>query len=188
MRSDARANKDKIVAAARQVLEAGDASGMAAIAREAGVGQGTIYRHFPTWEDLVIEVHRADMDELSSAAPDLLRQHPPMEALRRWLVMLADYGRLKNALGDAMATALHNALGRTVQTPDLSALRTLLEAAQSEGSVRQDVTAEDVFLLVGFLWRIEPAPDRSARTGRLLDAVLRGLQPGPSMPRRDRPH
>jgi AcrR family transcriptional regulator len=149
---------------------------MAAVAREAGVGQGTIYRHFRTWEELVIEVHRADMDDLAAAAPGLLKDHSPVDALRLWLGMLAGYGRLKNGLSDAMTSALHEALGRAVQTPDLSALRTLLDAAQADGSVRKDLTAEDVFLLVGFLWRLGLVPDRDARAERLLDTVLHGLQ------------
>jgi AcrR family transcriptional regulator len=177
MRADAVANRSRIVQAARLVLESDTAAGMAAVAREAGVGQGTIYRHFPTWEELVIEVHRADMEELAAAAPDLLLDHSPLEALRLWLGMLAEYGRLKNGLGDALASALHEALGRVVQTPDLGALRTLLEAAQADGSIRADLTAEDVFLLVGFLWRLDRAPDRRERAGRMLDTVLRGMQP-----------
>ncbi|WP_181427447.1 TetR/AcrR family transcriptional regulator [Curtobacterium sp. MCPF17_011] len=176
MRADAAANKAKIVDAARRVLESGVAPGMAAVARAAAVGQGTIYRHFPTWEDLVIEVHRADMNELAAAAPGLLRAHPPVEALHAWLRMLADYGRLKDDTSDAMTAVLHEALGRAVQTPDLGALRTLLAAGQADGSIRSDLSAEDVFLLVGFLWRLDRAPDRTARAERMLDAVMRGLQ------------
>lgn len=63
-----------------------------------------------------------------------------------------------------------------MQTPDLGALRTLLAAGQADGSIRSDLTAEDVFLLLGFLWRLDRTPDRAARAERMLDAVMRGLQ------------
>jgi len=184
MRADAIANRKRIVETARRVLDANDNPGMAAVARAAGVGQGTIYRHFPTWEDLVIEVHRADMDELSAAAPALLREHTPVQALRAWLGMLADYGQLKSETSEAMTRVLHEALGRAVQSPDLGALEMLLTAAQQEGSIRADLTAEDVFLLVGFLWRLDRAPDRTERAERMLDVVLIGLRHSPRLPKR----
>lgn len=182
MRADARANKARIVDAARRVLERGTGGGMASVAKEAGVGQGTIYRHFASWDALVIEVHRADMAQLAGAAPALLEQHPPFEALRAWLTLLADYGRLKSDLSEAMSRALHETLGPPEQLTDLTALETLIAAAQEDGSVRRDCTAADVFLLVGFLWRMGDSPDRPARADRLLDVVLEGLR-GPHAPR-----
>lgn len=176
MRADAAANRTRIVDAARAVLDADEGGGMAAVARRAGVGQGTIYRHFPTWQDLVLEVHRVDMDELATAGEDLLGSHPPFEALRIWLQRLADYGRLKNGLSEAMSALLHQSLGPSAQVADLSALRLLLTAAQDTGAVRTDITAEDLFVLVGFLWRLEPTPDRQQRGERLLEVVLAGIQ------------
>ncbi|HMM93796.1 helix-turn-helix domain-containing protein [Phycicoccus sp.] len=176
MRADAVENRKRIVDAARTVLDADEGGGMAAVARLAGVGQGTIYRHFPTWQDLVIEVHRVDLDDLAASGPELLRVHPPMEALRVWLLRLADYGRLKNGLSEAMGTLVHETIGRRSQVADLTAIELLLRAAQEEGSVRADITAEDLFLLVGFLWRIDPAPNREERAERLLDTVLAGIR------------
>jgi hypothetical protein len=96
--------------------------------------------------------------------------------------MLAEYGELKNDTSLAMARELHEALGRAVSIPDLGALRELLDAAQADGSIRADLTAEDVFLLVGFLWRIERTPDRVERAERMLDVIINGLRAAPTAP------
>jgi AcrR family transcriptional regulator len=150
---------------------------MQAIAKRAGIGQGTLYRHFPTREALVLEVHRHDVADLVDAAPTLVAEHPPRQALRLWLDRLASYGQIKRGLAGAFHTATHKQLAGEGYGPVLNAITTLLDACKKAGAVRQDVEAEEVLLLVGFLWRIDPDDNWSVRTSRMLDLVMDGLAP-----------
>lgn len=176
-RADAELNRSRILEAARACLaESGEAS-MQAIAKRAGIGQGTLYRHFPTREALVLEVHRHDVADLVDAAPTLVAEHPPRQALRLWLDRLASYGQIKRGLAGAFHTATHKQLAGEGYGPVINAITTLLDACKKAGAVREDVEAEEVLLLVGFLWRIDPDDNWSVRTSRMLDLVMDGLAP-----------
>src|ERR1700683_5036317 len=85
LRADAAGNRARIIAAARAAVANADEVKLNAIAKQAGVGQGTLYRHFPTREALLAEVYREDVGELVAAAPALLASHEPLTALARWL-------------------------------------------------------------------------------------------------------
>jgi AcrR family transcriptional regulator len=148
---------------------------MQSIAKRAGIGQGTLYRHFPTREALVLEVHRHDVADLVDAAPALLAEHPPREALRLWLDRLAVYGQIKRGLAGAFHSATHKQLAGEGYGPVIGTIRLLLDACKKAGAVRGDVEAEEVLLLVGFLWRIDTDDSWAVRTARLLDIVMRGL-------------
>ena len=174
-RADAELNRSRILDAARASLaESGDAS-MQSIAKRAGIGQGTLYRHFPTREALVLEVHRHDVAELVDAAPALLAEHPPREALRRWLDHLALYGQLKRGLVGAFQSATYKQLAGEGYGPVINAIALLLDAGKEAGAVRDDIEAEELLLLVGFLWRIETDDGWAVRTARMLDIVMKGL-------------
>ena len=177
MRSDATRNRALIVSVARDVLAGDGDATMHAIAKAASVGQGTLYRHFPTREALVMAVHRSDISGLVAAAPALLDQHEPVVALRMWLDQLAQYGRIKRGLASALHTVMHDQLMTEGYAPVLDALAVLLHAGVLRGQVRADVTADEAMLLLGFLWRIEVDEDWSSRTTRMLDLVVDGLRP-----------
>lgn len=149
---------------------------MKSIAVRAGVGQGTLYRHFPNRESLVLEVHRNDVDALIAAAPTLLAEYEPVVALRRWLDRLADYGRIKYGLGQVLERVSRAELAQEGYEPVVAAIRTLIEACVESGDVKTSVDAEDVLLLVSFLWRAEPDDD-PMRNRQLLDIVIDGLRP-----------
>ena len=174
-RADAELNRSRILDAARAGLAASGDASMQSIAKRAGIGQGTLYRHFPTRESLVLEVHRHDVAELVDAAPALLAEHQPREALRLWLDHLARYGQIKSGLAGAFHSATHKQLAGEGYGPVLNAITMLLDACKGVGAVRRDVEAEDVLLLVGFLWRIETDDNWAVRTARLLDLVMEGL-------------
>jgi AcrR family transcriptional regulator len=177
-RADAELNRSRILDAARLSLaESGDVS-MQAIATRAGVGPGTLYRHFPTREALVLEVHQHDVAELVEAAPALVAAQPARVALRLWLDQLAQYGRIKRGLATAFR-ATHAQLSGEGYEPILRAITTLLDACKATADMRDDVEAEDVLLLVGFLWRTETDDDAlwAGRTARMLDLVMDGLVP-----------
>jgi AcrR family transcriptional regulator len=150
------------------------------IAKRAGVGAGTLYRHFPTREALVLEVYRYEVQQVVDAAPRLLASRPPLDALREWLDCLAHYGMTKAGLGSALsaATTSHDALSAETYGPVINALTMLLAANEAAGTIRSGLEPDDVLLILGFLWRIDPAGDWRAQAGRLLDILMDGLRAG----------
>ena len=177
MRADASANRVKILDAARTALaQSGDAS-MQSVAKAAGIGQGTLYRHFPTREALIMAVHRNDVHSLVDAAPKLLASQPAAVAVREWFDKLAVYGRIKHGLGDALYSAMRETLSEEGYSSIVDAIGLLLEAGRREGTVRSDIDAEEMLLLVGFLWRIETDAAWQARSSHLLDLVMDAIRP-----------
>lgn len=182
VREDARQNRARILSAAQEALtESADAS-MNAIAKRAGVGPGTLYRHFPTREALILAVYRQEVDHLAALAPALLEEHPPLEAMRRWFDRLAYYGRIKHALADVLHALTGDGLARETYGPIIGAITLLLRACEEEGSIRPGLDPDDVCIVMGFLWRIGPGPEGEARAARLLDLVIDGLRYGAPSP------
>ncbi len=178
LRSDAEQNRARILAAARAALTESGAATLSSIAKLAGVGQGTIYRHFPTREALLLAVYRQDVQSVIDAAPALLAAHPPAQALRLWFDRLASYGRIKHGLADALEAATRADLSGEYYGQVAGAITLLLQACQQAGAVRQDVDADEVLLLVAFLWRIDNTAFQT-RSRHLLDLVMDGLHPPP---------
>ncbi|MEV7092627.1 TetR/AcrR family transcriptional regulator [Amycolatopsis sp. NPDC051045] len=177
MRADAEQNRERILEVARTALKASSDASLQSIAKAAGVGQGTLYRHFPSREALLIAVYRHDLDELLDAAPALLGEHAPDEALRRWFARLAAYGRIKHGVAQAVEAATRADLSGAYYGPVIEAITLLLDAGKAAGALREDVDGEDVLQLVGFLWRADFGADREARTRHLLALVMDGLKP-----------
>lgn len=145
------------------------------IAKAAGVGQGTLYRHFPTREALLAEVYRDDVDALVSAAPELLARHSPTEALTLWFERVAGYARVKRGVfAAATESARQELVGHSAQPID-DAVAILLDAGKAAGQIRQDVDARDVILLLGFLTRLDDA-EWDARAHRVLAIILAGVR------------
>jgi AcrR family transcriptional regulator len=185
LRADAQQNRERILEAAREAFaESGDAS-LNSIAKKAGVGPGTLYRHFPNREALVLAVYRYDVQKLADAAPELLASHPPVRALRLWCDRLAHYGLIKHGLAEVLHSATSDGLAGETYGPVIGAITVLLTACEQDGSIRPGVDPDDILLLLGFLWRIDPGPDAATRAARLLDLVIGGLQAG--APRAGRP-
>lgn len=178
-RADAVVNRARIVEVAGEALAADSSTSLNQIAKLAGVGPGTLYRHFPTRQALLLEVYRREVQRLAESVPELLAEHPPVVALRRWLDRLAEYGMTKVGLGDALysSTVTHDGLAEESYGPVIGALGSLLTANIEAGTIRPDTDADDVLLLMGFLWRIDPAGDWRARANRMIDLVFDGLLP-----------
>jgi AcrR family transcriptional regulator len=174
-RSDATENRERILDAARSLLQEDGEVSMAAIARRAGVGQGTLYRNFTSREVLVMEIHHADVGVLVRTAGELLATRSPWDALERWLIQLADFGRTKRGMTDALQAASLAELASEGYGPIIEAIDELLTACRVDGRLREGVEAQDVLLLVGFLWRMEP-DQWAAHSERLLQVVLAGLR------------
>jgi AcrR family transcriptional regulator len=175
LRADAAGNRARIIAAARAAVAGGGEVKLNAIARQAGVGQGTLYRHFPTRDDLLAEVYREDVGELVAAAPALLAQHEPLTALELWLDRVADYAEVKRGVFAAVEAAVSRGLAARSHGPIGEAVTALLDAGKADGSIRPDIDARDVILLIGYLTRLEQS-EWEARARHLLRVVLDGLR------------
>lgn len=180
-RTDARQNRARILEVAAQLLARdGDAS-LNAVAKQAGVGAGTLYRHFPNREALVLAVYRAEVARLADRAPELLRVAPPLEALRSWFAELAGYIRLKHGLGAALTAANHEAATADTYGPVIIAIGSLLAAGEADGSVRPGLDPDDVLMLMSSVWRVPAGKAGHEQAERLLDLAVDSLraQPGP---------
>ncbi|MGW5652691.1 TetR/AcrR family transcriptional regulator [Streptomyces humi] len=175
MRSDARSNRLRILEAATEVLALPGDTSLKSIARRAGVGQGTLYRHFPTRESLVLEVYGEEVEGLVTAVPALLDTlHPPL-ALRAWLGHLLRLGWCTPEFAEAMRSVTDTPTQAC--RPLLDALSALVEANRATGAIEPGTTADDVLLLIGPLWRVGANEAERMRAARLLDMLLRGLCP-----------
>ena len=175
IRADAAENRARILAVAREQLESTEDLRLNAVAKAAGLGQGTLYRHFPTREALLVEVYRADVAELVEAARSLLAEHDAATAMRRWLDRVADYARVKRGVLAVLEPASGTELA-TSHAPRIGeAIALLLEAGRKEGAFRDDVDEADVLVLLGFLSRMSNA-EAGPRASHLLGVLLDGLR------------
>ena len=170
LRADAQRNYDAVVAAAREAFSAnGTQSSLDDIAEQAGVGNATLYRHFPTRDSLIVETLRLPLAELAAVARDLGASSDPAMALREWVAQLAAALAEWDGLADAVAASLHDegsALRLACQPLQLATFK-LLTRAQDASGARADVTAEELFeLTLAVAWR--------GGSARYADLVLDG--------------
>ena len=156
----------------------GDDLHLNAIARQAGVGQGTLYRHFPTRADLLAEVYRHDVDELVTLAPALLAEYnqAPDTALALWFDRVAEYARVKRGVLAAVEGSVWTDLSAHSLGPIGEAITLLLDAGVAAGVIRDGVDAQDVMTLIAFLTRLDET-DWDRRAHLLLAVVSDGLRP-----------
>ncbi len=138
---------------ARTVLAADPTAPLSTIAKTAGVGQGTLYRHFPTREALVLGVYRKEIDAIVALAPTLLAEHSPLRAFRLWCDRLAKSSRIKHGIADALHAAISGQDIRETYEPMVAAVRRMLDSCEASGDIRPGGDAEDVLTFLGVLWR-----------------------------------
>jgi AcrR family transcriptional regulator len=176
--ADSIRNRERVLEAAKAVFSAGGPeASLEAVARRAGVGIGTLYRHFPTRDALFEAVYRREVDQLGDLAEKLTREAMPVEALRRWLRANVELVATKKDMLAALALAAH---GR----PELyaysfnrltNALRALLDRAVAAGAIRADVSPEDLLrALVGMCY-MHDQPGWQSTVLRLVDIFVDGL-------------
>ena len=185
-RADATKNRERIVVEARKLFAlAGNAATLEAIALAAEVGIGTLYRHFPTREALVEAVYRSELDALERDADDLLATQPGFDAMRQWTNGYARFVTTKHAMHDALRIALtpRSGAGSETRTRINGTVAKFLAAGSRDGSIREDVRAEDVTLsLVGTVFAATAWADQD-QVGRVLDLLMAGLKPPSSSSR-----
>ncbi|WP_328634936.1 TetR/AcrR family transcriptional regulator [Streptomyces sp. NBC_00356] len=179
-RADARRNRERLLTAARTAFTRDDTTvALEAIAREAGVGIGTLYRHFPTREALVEAVYSAELDAVTDAVEPLLGELPPQDALRAWMNRYADLVTTKRAMAGSLALAPASGRGVTANTRErlTAAVTSFLDAGSRAGTLRGDVPADDVITMLLGVFLSTTAGDRADRVGPLLDLVVDALRP-----------
>lgn len=175
MRADARENRAQLIRAAREAFATDERPSLDAIARTAGVGIGTLYRHFPQREALVEAVYRDQIEDLRAGAVELLAERTPAAALRAWMDLFADWADAKRGMVETLA-AMHRAgtVDQDASRREIAAIiATMLDAGAAADELRGDVTAADVrSLLVGIL----AAGNDRDQVSTLFDLALDGLR------------
>lgn len=184
-RSDALRNRERLIEAARRAFATAEgAVALEGVARDAGVGIGTLYRHFPNREALVEAVYAAELDDVTGSAPALLRQLPPDAALRAWMKRYAAFIATKRGMADTLRAGWASGRIATPATREriTGAIGTLLSAGAEAGSLRTDVEPEDVTVMLLGIFLAGTGTDAAdmgdaERTGRLIDLVMDALRP-----------
>jgi AcrR family transcriptional regulator len=176
IRADAHRNRERLLEAATAAFAAanGTVVSLEAIARDAGVGIGTLYRHFPNREALVEAVYRTELAEVSASAAELLAHHPPVAALRHWMKRYASFVAAKQGMAESLGAMFASGAVEPSHTRAsiLGAVDTLLHAGGADGTLRSDVSADDV---VSSLIGISLASHSAAQAERMRDLLVDGL-------------
>lgn len=180
IRADAQRNLDALLQSAMTVFAtSGVDAPVREIAEKAGVGIGTVYRHFPQRSDLIVAVFRHQVDGCADAAPVLAAEHEPGEALALWMQRYADFIATKRGLAPALhlGDPAFDTLRAYFEQRLQPALRTLLESAAAVGEIRTDVDADDILGAVASLC-MSANDDRPGRARRMVALLVDGLRYG----------
>lgn len=181
LRADAQRNREQLLAAAVAAFSAdGPEITLEAIARNAGVGIGTLYRHFPSREALVDAAYRSELARLCDSVPGLLRSGPADRALRAWLELFGEYMTTKRGMADALPMVIASGGDPFAESRGrlLAAFDALLAAGAADGTLRADVSAADVLASASGIWLAAGEPAQRAQAVRLVDLLLDGLRYG----------
>ena len=177
-RADGARNRALLLETAKaRFAESGAATTLEEVARAAGVGIGTLYRHFPTRDALVEQVYRDALGRLSADAERLMQEKPPLEALRQWLLLFVDYIATKKLMHDLLAT-LNGAATLQAQTrPRLEgAITALINHAKANGDIQRDVLPFDLLFAIGGLAYAGTGSDWQPRARQMVDILIAGVK------------
>src|SRR5580698_9829408 len=181
MRADAQRNREQLLAAAVTAFSrAGPEVTLESIARAAGVGIGTLYRHFPTREALVDAAYKSELARLCDSVPDLLAALAPDAALRAWMDSFVDYMTTKRGMAEALRAVVASGGNPFAESRArlLGALVALLDAGAAARLLREDVSPDDVLVGISGVSVLAAEPDQRDQAGRLLDLIMDGLRFG----------
>jgi AcrR family transcriptional regulator len=178
-RADSARNRQLLIDTAKAAFaDVGVGVSLEEIARRAGVGIGTLYRHFPSREAVVEAVYRREVEQLAEAVPRLLRTSPPEEALHKWMHLFVDYIATKRMIAPSLGAATGGASALRANSTELitHAMTTLVKRAVERGQVRKDIAPSDLLrAMVGVSYgNPDEAWEASAR--RLIDLLMDGLR------------
>jgi len=175
-RADAQRNRERLLDVALRALSQDADVSLDAIAREAGVGSGTLYRHFPTREALIEAAYRNEVARLCESVHELLRAMPPDRALREWMGRYSGYVAAKRGMADALAAVIASGSDPYKETPArlIAAVTTLASAGVAAGTIRDDVPPVDILYSIIGVCRTPPADPH--QRDRLLDLLMDSLR------------
>ncbi len=178
-RADAQRNRDRLLKTAKAAFaEKGSGASLDEIARATGVGIGTLYRHFPTRDALIESVYRNETQQLAEAATRLADTHPPVEALREWMLLFVDYIATKQVMAEALnslvggTSALYAASGAQVK----SAIATLVARAVASGEIRLELDPLDLLRALAGVANVSSSPNWEQSAKRLVDILIAGVR------------
>ena len=179
-RADALKNRERILEVAKQEFtRSGAKASLEDIAKKAGVGPGTLYRHFPTREELLVAVYRSEVEKLAGAERTLADTLPPVEALRAWLLLFVDAVETKQII----APVLNTLVGDPKKVFEASyaqiheALRALVKRAIKSGDIRKDLDPIDLLRAIVGVANVSASPDWQQSARRLVDILIAGARP-----------
>jgi AcrR family transcriptional regulator len=179
-RADAQRNRERILEVAKEEFtRLGANASLEEIAKRAGVGPGTLYRHFPTREELLVAVYRSEMEKLAAAERTFADSMPPVEALRAWLLLFVDAVETKQII----APVLNALVGDPKKVFEASyaqmheALRALVKRAIQGGDIREDLDPIDLLRAIVGVANVSASPDWQQSARRLVDILIAGARP-----------
>jgi AcrR family transcriptional regulator len=179
-RADAQRNRERILEVAKkEFTKAGAHASLEEIAKKADVGPGTLYRHFPTREELLVAVYRSEMEKLAAAEQRLAKDLPPIEALRAWLLLFVDAVATKQIIAPALNTLIGDPkkVFESSYAQMHAALRALVKRAIKSGDIRKDLDPIDLLRALVGVANVAASPDWQQSARRLVDILILGARP-----------
>jgi len=177
---DAQRNRDRILEVAKEAFtRSGAEASLDDIAKEAGVGPGTLYRHFPTREELLVAVYRTEMEKLAAAEPKFAAAMPPIEALRAWLLLFVDSVATKQLIAPALNALVGDPkkIFESSYAQTWEAIRALVKRAIKSGDIRKDLDPVDLLRALVGVAHVASSPDWQQSARRLVDILITGSRP-----------
>jgi AcrR family transcriptional regulator len=179
LRADAVRNYARLIEVAKAMFNEGGAdTSLEAIAKAAGVGIGTLYRHFPTRDKLIVAVYRTDTQNLAEAASRFSEALPPVEALRTWLRLFVDHIATKQVMCRALSSMVGDTSEIYAESGALvkAAIELLVDRAVATGAIRLDIEPRDLLRALAGVAGISSAPGWEESAKRLVDILIAGVQ------------
>jgi AcrR family transcriptional regulator len=179
-RTDAQRNRERILEVAKAAFaRSGANTSLDDVARQAGVGPGTLYRHFPTRDALLEAVYHTEVGKLAAAQRELSEKLPPVEALRAWMLLFVDYIAAKHIIAPALNTIVGgpSKVYEASRTQVSGAIETLVKRAIKSGDIRKDLDAFDLLRALIGVSNVASAPDWQQSAKRLVDILILGSRP-----------
>jgi AcrR family transcriptional regulator len=180
IRTDAQRNRERILEVAKEAFtRSGASSSLDDIAKAAGVGAGTLYRHFPTRDALLEAVYRTEVEKLAAAERKFVQTLPPMEALRAWMLLFVDYIATKQIIAPALNTLVGgpSKVFEASGTQIKGAIHALVERAIKSGDIRSDLDPLDLLRALIGVSNVASGPDWPQSATRLVDILIIGSRP-----------
>ncbi len=176
-RADAERNRDRVLEVAKEAFtRSGADASLDDIARQAGVGAGTLYRHFPSREALIEAVYRTEVEKLAAAERNFAETMPPIDALRAWMLLFVDYIATKKIIAPALNTLLggHSKVFESSYNQVWDAIRALVKRAIKSGDIRKDLDPIDLLRALIGVSNVASSPDWQQSARRLVDILITG--------------